>query len=104
MATVSRFSLTSICPRQTRSARFEMYNWGARNGDNEFMYRRGFWDDVFEEIPGKDNYPANLTDNAFGLYAAKWAEAGKTLNVGYYHRRYKVSTNLADIISQTKTH
>jgi hypothetical protein len=76
----------------TRAARFEIHNWNNNNMDKEFSYRRGLLDTLFEQIPGRDNYQANLQDDAFGLFAAPWVadEPGGKLNVGYYHRRYRV--------------
>lgn len=43
------------------------------------------------KIPGRDNYPGNLTDDAFGLtaYSVKLNEE-KKLNAAYYHRWFKV--------------
>jgi len=54
----------------------------------EVSYRRGLLDELFEQIPGKDNYPADLQDNAFGLTAEslKPETVGEVLNTGYYHR------------------
>ena len=42
-----------------------------------------------EQIPGYDNYPADLRDDAFGLETYTY-DGSEPLNVGYYHRRYKV--------------
>merc|ERR1719414_2786162 len=41
------------------------------------------------QVPGKDNYPANLTDNSFGGYALNYRGRDQHLNVGYYHRVYR---------------
>ena len=43
-------------------------------------------------MPGKDNYPGSLTDEAFDLSVLNLdpEHAGKTLNVARYHRWFKV--------------
>ena len=48
-------------------------------------------DELMGEIPSRDNYPGNLTDDAFGLtaYSLKPNEE-KKLNAAYYHRWFKV--------------
>merc|ERR1712038_3255 len=74
----------------SRRARFEV--WGWRQPEQhvwERSYRRALLDDLMEEIPGKDNYGANLTDNSFGNTASKYWNEDQPINVGYYHRVYK---------------
>eukprot|EP00794_Sanderia_malayensis_P005384 gene5384-6057_t len=69
----------------SRSARFTL-------DGSDRQTTRTFLDDLMEEIPGKDNYQANLTDigfNAEGI--AMDIKTGKIKNVGYYHRSYKVA-------------
>ena len=48
-------------------------------------------DELMSEIPGKDNYQANLTDEAFDLpaHTIDPKKSGK-INAGYYHRWFKV--------------
>ena len=46
-----------------------------------------------EQIPGKDNYPADITEPAFDgsgddLYSANPKTPEKMLNLGYYHRAF----------------
>nr|KAG5705259.1 hypothetical protein BaRGS_010710 [Batillaria attramentaria] len=41
------------------------------------------------QIPGKDNYLADITDNVFGLTKME-VDRNRRLNVGYYHRWYRV--------------
>lgn len=76
---------------RTRKARFQVnprntYKWK----DKQYYYN--LLDKLMAEIPGMDNYPANLTDNAFGQRAYHMNPQGKEqiLNAGYYHRWYKV--------------
>ena len=55
------------------------------------------------EIPGKDNYQGNLTDEAFDL-PAHTIDPKKTgkLNAAYYHRWFKVLEN--DAMGQSIRH
>jgi hypothetical protein len=56
------------------------------------MGRFGLLDKLMSEIPGKDNYPANVVDGALGqeAYSMDPEKDGQKLNAGYYHRWYKV--------------
>ena len=66
----------------SRSARFSLDDSGV-----DRPTARSFLDDLMEEIPGKDNYPANLTDIGFNAEGASLDyKTGKLKNVGYYHR------------------
>nr|KAG5685460.1 hypothetical protein BaRGS_002768 [Batillaria attramentaria] len=49
-------------------------------------------DYIFAEIPGKDNYVANIQDDSFGttLYDARFKQYEKVLNTGLYHRWYRM--------------
>ena len=47
-----------------------------------------FMDEIMGEIPGRDNYGANLTDTAFSTTARQYKDRSKMLNAGYYHRWY----------------
>lgn len=49
-------------------------------------------DAIMEEIPGKDNYPANITGGEFGLiaYNAHFPRNNTKLNLGNYHHWYRV--------------
>ena len=76
---------------KTRGARFQVnprnsYKW------KDQRYYFNFLDRLMGEIPGKDNYPVNLTDDAFDqrAYNMDPRKKDKVLNAGYYHRWYKV--------------
>ncbi|XP_012934635.1 mucin-17 [Aplysia californica] len=48
-------------------------------------------DRLMSEIPGRDNYPADITDDAFGTtFYHPGKENDTAMNVGFYHRSYKV--------------
>ena len=44
------------------------------------------------EIPGKNNYGANMTDDAFGMmnFQVKDPSKNEILNTGMYHRWFKL--------------
>ena len=76
----------------TRAARFQLNpkdsdKWSERINNPRFT----FLDELMSEIPGKDNYQGNLTDEAFDIVAHTLdpKKSGK-LNVAYYHRWFKV--------------
>ena len=55
------------------------------------LYHRGskftLLDTIMAEIPGKDNYGANIKDDAFGLLAYDISKSSDTvLNAANYHR------------------
>ncbi|XP_033736305.1 uncharacterized protein LOC117324510 [Pecten maximus] len=60
------------------------------------LYGQGLIDNIMQEIPGKDNYLANLNDHAFQRteYDMKYSNLTQ-LNTGYYHRwlKYKQEGN-----------
>lgn len=71
----------------SRAARFS-----ADTSDNERPMTRTFLDDLMEEVPGKNNYAADLLDEGYNSEgAAVDIVTGKPKNVGYYHRSYKVT-------------
>ena len=76
---------------QSRAARFQL---NPRDTDTwrDSMGKFGLLDKLMSEIPGKDNYPANIVDGALGqeAYSMDPAKDGEKLNAGYYHRWYKV--------------
>ena len=50
-------------------------------------------DSIMEQIPGKDNYQADITEKAFDgssddLFSANPKTPNKPLNLGYYHRAF----------------
>ncbi|VDH89427.1 Hypothetical predicted protein [Mytilus galloprovincialis] len=92
---ITRFS-------HSRAARFVLapdyngnrnkYHW--QDGYGSFPDRRtsinSVLDGVMSEIPGKDNYPAKLTDTTFGKRILDPRVRNATeLNTGYYHRYFR---------------
>ena len=55
--------------------------------DGNYGYE--FLDDIMAEIPGQDNYPGDLKDDAFDELALNY-KTEQPLNTAYYHRYYKV--------------
>merc|ERR1711879_890487 len=70
-----------------RAARFKLNEYGT----DRFNYY-SFLDDLMSEIPGKNNYGAYLTDDAFGLlnFDVKNTAENVVLNTGMYHRWFKL--------------
>ncbi|KAL3890663.1 hypothetical protein ACJMK2_002944 [Sinanodonta woodiana] len=76
-----------------------------RSPDKNKGYSWGLLDELMYEIPGKDNYVANITDDPFGLTAYHTRSTTHNLtklNTGYYHRWYKVLEH--DAMGQTNIH
>ena len=77
----------------TRAARFQLNPKDSNNWSEGFNNNPRFTllDELMSEIPGKDNYRGNLTDDAFNLPAHSMdpKKPGK-LNTAYYHRLFKV--------------
>ena len=74
---------------QTRKARFTLSDFSSKNKEMERQCRYCYLDTLMEKIPGKDNYPGKLADNAFGIYAEHFQRKGERLNTAYYHGRYQ---------------
>ena len=77
----------------SRAARFQLNPFDKdvwKEGPNQDNW--GLLDDLMAEIPGKDNYPGSLHDEAFDLpaYSLNPADKGALLNANYYHRWYRV--------------
>ena len=77
----------------TRAARFQLNPFDRdtwREGVNG--KRWSLMDEFMGEVPGKDNYPGELYDEAFDLpaYSLAPGQNRKKLNVAYYHRWFKV--------------
>ena len=53
------------------------------------VYKWGKLDELMSQIPGKDNYRANITDSVFGL-TKYHLERNEPLNTGFYNRWYRV--------------
>ncbi|XP_012943153.1 uncharacterized protein LOC106013032 [Aplysia californica] len=72
---------------QNRAARFKLNEFGT----DRYNYY-SFLDSLMGEIPGKDNYGANLTDDAFGLlnYDVGVTSKMSVLNTAMYHRWFKL--------------
>ena len=69
-----------------RAARFRLHDGDL---DNEKYEEYGLLDKLMEEIPGLDNYPANIVDDCFGMKVLNFND-WSVLNAGRYHRRYRV--------------
>lgn len=47
---------------------------------------------MMHELPGLNNYKANITDTTYGLLATDIGQPGQVpLNAGFYHRWYQYS-------------
>lgn len=80
--------------KYSRAARFQLNPKDSDEWSGESFNRPQYTllDDIMSEIPGKDNYPGNLTDEAFDLPAHSMDPADKNgkLNSAYYHRWFRV--------------
>ena len=57
---------------------------------NDTRYLHGRLDDIMYEIPGKDNYPGDITDDKFGEVKYRVDTQNRTvLNAARYHRHYQ---------------
>ena len=81
----------------SRRARFQLstyVNLANIDGDHRWESGRRRWnylDYLMEQIPGKDNYPANLTDELpDGSGGVIHHEFEEHLNIGYYNRYYRL--------------
>ena len=45
---------------------------------------------LMEEIPGVNNYPGYLEDDAFGVKAVQVRNASRPINAAYYHNWYAI--------------
>jgi len=94
LAARMRFRLTYEEYKQSSAARFQI-NPIDSGRFRDLMTMRGYLDELMEEIPGKNNYPASFTDDAFGQLAHSMTrdESGAypPLNTGYYHRWYRAN-------------
>ena len=80
----------------SRGARFRISTYSE---DQE--YKWDLLDQIMKQIPGKDNYRANITDDVYGLKKLDVFDSGP-LNTGYYHRWYKVREKGA--LGETNAH
>lgn len=74
---------------ESRQARFSLSYYNPNNVENERQCRWCYLDDLMEQIPGKDNYVADLVDDSFGINAEHYQRKGEILNSGFYHRLYQ---------------
>ncbi|XP_013383323.1 uncharacterized protein LOC106153767 [Lingula anatina] len=75
----------------SRAARFQI-NPRDSNTWSERTSSYGLLDQLMEEIPGKNNYAGNLTDDAFESTAYEYyAKDSKPINVAYYHRYFRTT-------------
>ncbi|XP_032234276.2 uncharacterized protein LOC116616310 [Nematostella vectensis] len=78
---------------KTRSARFQLNPFDTDTWHDKVNGKRwGLLDEIMAEIPGKDNYAGNLTDEAFDIdaYSLDPKHQGAKLDASRYHRWYKV--------------
>ena len=78
---------------RTRAARFTVNPFDSDEWvDGRKNY--GLLDDLMAEVPGKDNYGAQLYDDAFSTvtYPYNSKDNNEKLNVGYYHRWTRVQS------------
>ncbi|XP_048585291.1 uncharacterized protein LOC116604390 [Nematostella vectensis] len=77
---------------RTRSARFQLNPLDTDKFYERETRRWALLDEIMSEIPGKDNYQGNLTDDAFDLMAYS-LEPGSSekLRADRYHRWFKVA-------------
>ena len=77
----------------TRAARFQLNPADTSQWvDVRRIY--GLMDDIMSEIPGKDNYNGDITDDAFDEIAYELEpdnDKNTRLNVAFYHRAYKTA-------------
>ena len=71
----------------TRAARFEL-NPLDNSRWKDAIFKKSYLDELMNEIPGLDNYPAYLNDYSFGSVAADYTDT-KPLNAAYYHRWFR---------------
>ena len=68
----------------TRGARFSINPY-----DSDRLQTWDLLDKIMKQIPGKDNYGANITDDVYNLKKMD-VFTDNVLNTGYYHRWYKL--------------
>jgi len=78
--------------KKTRQARFEI---NQRNSKTWFegTHGRSLIDEWMEQVPGKDNFAANLRDNTMGETSMDYLTGKTALNVGYYSRYYTAASD-----------
>jgi len=77
----------------SRSARFDFEGININGTREAGAMDYNLLDSIMEQIPGKDNYKADITEKAFDasgddLFSANPKTPNKPLNLGYYHRAF----------------
>ena len=73
---------------QTRATRFQIHDHAHHIENKE---RDTFLDTLMHEIPGKDNYQGNITDDAMGATVLHInGQSNEEANAAFYHRYFKV--------------
>ncbi|XP_031572205.1 uncharacterized protein LOC116306312 [Actinia tenebrosa] len=78
----------------TRAARFQLNPYDEDKFTERFQRAKfGLLDELMAEIPGQDNYPGELYDDAFGLTAYSLApeKQDQKLRADRYHRWFRVA-------------
>ncbi|XP_013402811.1 uncharacterized protein LOC106168331 [Lingula anatina] len=73
----------------SRRARFQLNPRDKGSWIDRLQQHYGLLDELMSEIPGKDNYGAQLTDEAFDNPAHTIDLNGDKVNTAYYHRWWK---------------
>ena len=78
---------------QSRAARFDIEGINVNGTREQGAMDYNLLDNLMEQIPGKDNYAANIPGEAFDgsadyLYKANPNNPNQRLNLGYYHRTF----------------
>eukprot|EP00930_Biecheleria_cincta_P092577 TRINITY_DN8254_c0_g1_i2.p1 TRINITY_DN8254_c0_g1~~TRINITY_DN8254_c0_g1_i2.p1 ORF type:complete len:1287 (+),score=163.37 TRINITY_DN8254_c0_g1_i2:100-3960(+) len=94
---------TSAEFEKSRQARFELHP--ARSAEYQDgtsgrsptpwptgLFQYSFLDELMEQVPGKNGYGANLTDDALGATCSHYLNSNESLNVAYYSRYYTMKT------------
>jgi len=80
----NRVAMDKVFP--TRSQRFHVNERDVDHSSNG----RSLMDNLMMQIPGKNNYPADLHDNSFDMVMEDVRFSNHTLvNTGYYHRYFR---------------
>jgi len=90
--TMEELSLTPAARFAVAAEHGHSYNSTLMHGQEDpKSYTFGLLDRIMEEIPGKDNYPANIQDHFFGFNEYDMASVNEStlINDAYYHRTYK---------------
>ncbi|OWF50598.1 uncharacterized protein LOC110450222 [Mizuhopecten yessoensis] len=90
--TIDQMSMNKAA-RFTLNPTHASHNYNSTRGHGKLdirLYGQGIIDNIMQEIPGKDNYLADLNDHSFQKteYDMKYSNLTQ-LNTGYYHRWFK---------------